>query len=256
MSITTYLIDDEAPTRRELRFLLEELGEVTILGEAGTPSQGLQGIRECRPQLIFLDIQMPGLSGIELAEIIRALPEPPLIVFATAYEGFAVEAFNVEALDYLLKPLTLERVARAVRKAAALLRLRAALAPVHEASEPALGADKGEVKRVLVHQGDKLIPIAPEQIVFIRALEGEAEVHTADGVFFAKSTLTTLEAILEPYSFVRVHRNSLVNLSRIIEIIPWFNGSCKLVLNDRQKSEVLVSRYHAKDLKQRLILSS
>lgn len=255
MSITTYLIDDEAPTRRELRYLLEQLGEVTILGEAGTPSLGLQGIRECRPQLVFLDIQMPGLNGIELAEIIRALPEQPLIVFASAFEQFAVQAFNVDALDYILKPFTLERVAHSVRKAARMIALRGGAHPAPEPGEPAGSPEKGEVKRVLVHQGDKQIPIAPESITCIRALEGEAEVHTEQGVFLSRSTLTTLEAILEPYSFARVHRNSLVNLSRIVEIIPWFNGSCKLVLNDRERSEVLVSRYHAKALKQRLILN-
>jgi len=254
MNLTTYLIDDEAPTRRELRFLLEELQGVTVLGEAGTPSQGLQGIRELRPQLVFLDVQMPGLTGIELAEIIRALPEQPLIVFVTAFEEFALKAFEVEALDYILKPFTEERVARAVRKAAEMVRLRSAgRAPVE--AEPVL-PDKGEVKRVLVHQGDKLIPVAPESIVYIRALEGEAEVHTDAGVFLSRSTLTTLEGILEPYSFARVHRNSLVNLSRIAEMIPWFSGSWKLVLNDRAKSEVLVSRYHAKELKQRLILAT
>jgi DNA-binding LytR/AlgR family response regulator len=255
MSITAFLIDDEAPTRRELRFLLEQLGEVQVLGEAGTPSLGLQGIREQHPQVVFLDIQLPGLNGIELAEVIGALPEPPLIIFATAFEQFAVQAFNVEACDYILKPFTEERVAKAVRKAAQRLASRTAAPVPPRVAEPQEPADKSEVKRVLVHQGDKLIPVAPEQIVFIRALEGEAEVHTVNGVFTAKSTLSILESILEPYSFARVHRTSLVNLSRIIEIIPWFNGSCKLVLDDRAKSEVLVSRYHAKELRQRLILA-
>jgi DNA-binding LytR/AlgR family response regulator len=254
MTITTFLIDDEAPTRRELRYLLEQMGEVVVLGEAGNPSQGLQGIREQRPQVVFLDIQLPGLNGIELAEIIRELPDQPLIIFATAFEQFAVQAFNVEAFDYILKPFTLERVAKSIRKAAQFLGSRPSDRNGTVVQELPNGADKSEVKRVLVHRGDKNIPIAPESIVFIRAIEGEAEVHTAEGIFASKSTLNTLEAALEPYCFVRVHRSCLVNLVCIIEIIPWFNGSCKLVLNDKSRSEVLVSRYHAKDLKQRLIL--
>jgi DNA-binding LytR/AlgR family response regulator len=254
MTIKTFIIDDEAPTRREMRYLLEQLEEVELVGEASTPSQGLHGIREHKPQLVFLDIQLPGLNGIELAEIIAELPERPLVVFATAFEEFAVQAFDVEAFDYILKPFTLERVAKSVRKA-----VKALGSPQHEegiVEENRSGGDAAGVKRVLVHKGDKMIPIAPESIVFIRATEGEAEVHTADGVFDSRSTLAALESVLEPYSFIRVHRNSLVNLHCIMELIPWFNGSCKLVMNDRSRSEVLVSRYNAKELKQRLILSS
>lgn len=254
MTIKTFIIDDEAPTRREMRYLLGQLEDVELVGEAATPSLGLQGIREKRPQLVFLDIQLPGVTGIELAEIIAELPDPPLVVFATAFQGFAVQAFDVEAFDYILKPFTLERVAKSVRKAVKTLGERVAEEPALEEARPA-GESSG-VKRVLVHKGDKMIPVAPESIVFIRATEGEAAVHTADGIFASRSTLAALENVLEPYSFIRVHRNSLVNLHCIMEFIPWFNGSCKLVMNDRDHSEVLVSRYNAKELKRRLILSS
>ncbi|QEM67053.1 response regulator transcription factor [Geobacter sp. FeAm09] len=252
MTITVFIIDDEAPARRELRYLLGQVGDVTVLGEASSPSQGLQGIRETRPQLVFLDIQLPGLSGIELAQVIRELPDKPLVVFATAFEQFAVQAFNVDAFDYILKPFTLERVAKSIHKAGRALDTQV---QAHKPLQELHGPDKPDIKRILVHKGGKMIPVPPESIVFIRATEGEAQVHTADGVFTSKSTLNTLESVLEPYSFVRVHRNSLVNLNCIIEIIPWFNGSCKLVMNDNGGSEVLVSRYNAKDLKQRLILS-
>ncbi|NTW87879.1 MAG: response regulator transcription factor [Desulfobulbaceae bacterium] len=255
MTISVFIIDDEAPTRRELRYLLEQVGEVVILGEASNPSQGLQGIRETKPQLIFLDIQLPGLNGIELAQIIRELPDKPQIIFATAFEQFAVQAFNVEALDYILKPFTLERVTKSIHKACTALRSNVVGKTATGVHDVLHGPDKSDIKRVLVHKGDKMIPIAPESIVFIRATEREAEVHTAEGVFTSRSTLNSLESVLEPYFFVRVHRNSLVNLNCIIEIIPWFSGSCKLVMNDMAGSEVLVSRYNAKDLKQRLILS-
>lgn len=255
MTISVFIIDDEAPARRELRYLLEQVGDVVILGEASNPSQGLHGIRETRPQLVFLDIQLPGLNGIELAQIIRELPGKPLIIFATAFERFAVQAFNVEAFDYILKPFTLERVVKSIHKAGTVLRSHVMEKAILNIQDMQHGPYKSDIKRVLVHKGDKMIPIAPESIVFIRATEGETEVHTADGIFTSKSTLNTLESVLEPYFFVRVHRNSLINLNGIIEIIPWSNGSCKLVMNDRAGSEVLVSRYNAKELKQRLILS-
>lgn len=255
MTITVFIIDDEAPARRELRYLLEQVGDVAVLGEASNPSQGVQGIRETKPQLVFLDIQLPGLSGIELAQVIRELPDSPLVVFATAFEQFAVQAFNVEAFDYILKPFTLERVAKSIHKAWNTLGGQVKAQKNAAPPEGQHGTDKPDIKRIIVHKGSKMIPVPPESIVFIRATEGEAQVHTADGVFTSKNTLNTLENVLEPYSFVRVHRNSLVNLNCIIEIIPWFNGSCKLVMNDNSSSEVLVSRYNAKDLKQRLILS-
>jgi DNA-binding LytR/AlgR family response regulator len=255
MIISVFIVDDEAPSRRELRYLLEKVGDVDILGEASNPSQGLQGIRETRPQLVFLDIQLPGLNGIELAQIIRELPNKPLIIFATAFEQFAVQAFNVEAFDYILKPFTLERVTKTVHKAVKAFESPVMEKPIFGIQDVQHVPDKSDIKRVLVHKGEKMIPIAPETIAFIRATERETEVHTAEGIFTSKSTLNALESVLEPYFFVRVHRSSLVNLNSIIEIIPWFNGSCKLVMNDKARSVVLVSRYNAKDLKLRLILS-
>jgi DNA-binding LytR/AlgR family response regulator len=256
MTVTVFIIDDEAPARRELRYLLEQLGAVEILGEASNPSQALQGIRETRPQLVFLDIQLPGLNGIELAQVIRELPDAPHIVFATAFEQFAVQAFNIDACDYILKPFTLERIAKSVRKVASAMLSEESQKTTAPAKDERALPDKPGTKRVLVQKGGKLIPIAPESIVFISATDGEAQVHTREGIFSSKSTLSALQSLLAPYSFARVHRNSLVNLNCIIEIIPWFSGSCKLVLDDQGRSEVLVSRYHAKDLKQQLILSN
>jgi DNA-binding LytR/AlgR family response regulator len=256
MTITVFMVDDEAPARRELRYLLEQLEGVEILGEASNPSQALRGIRETRPQLVFLDIQLPGINGIDLAQVIRELPEPPLIVFATAFEQFAVQAFSVDAFDYLLKPFTLERIAKSILKGKAALSGTLAPKAAVSARDERLAPESPGIKRVLVQKGGKMIPIAPESIVYICSADGESRVHSREGIFTSRSTLNTLESLLEPYSFARVHRNSLVNLNCIIEIIPWFSGSCKLVMNDNAKSEVLVSRYHAKDLKQLLLLGS
>lgn len=252
MSISVFIIDDEAPARRELRFLLEQVEGVEILGEAANPSQALRGIRETNPQVIFLDIQLPGLNGIELAQVIRELPGKPLIIFATAFEQFAVEAFNLEAFDYILKPFTLERVAKSIGKAEKAARALRLDSPIPPDSQHLL--EKTDIKRVPVYKRGKMIPIPPDSIVFIRCDEGETLVHTVDEVFTAKNTLNALERILKPYAFVRVHRNSLVNMNRIIEIIPWFSGSCKLVMNDTHHSEVTVSRYNTKNLKERLLL--
>jgi DNA-binding LytR/AlgR family response regulator len=249
MNITIFLIDDEAPARRELRYLLEQLPELEIVGEAATATEGLRLLRQLKPRLLFLDIQMPGLTGIELSQILQELPERPLVVFSTAYSQFAVDAFNLEAFDYLLKPVTLERLARTIDK------VRKQLAP------PLSGLDKSQPeppghddrKWVAARQGSKILPIAPESIVFVRCTEAVTHIHTATRAYQTSHTITALQEQLEPYTFFRAHRNSLVNLNCILEIIPWFSGSCKLVMNDPARTEILVSRYHARDLKKHLI---
>lgn len=248
MNITVFLIDDEAPARRELRYLLEQLPELEIIGEAATATEGLRLLRQLKPQLLFLDIQMPGLTGIELSQILQELPERPLVVFSTAYGQFAVDAFNLEAFDYLLKPVTLERLGRTVEK----VRKQLAATPTsHEKALPEPSHD--DRKWVAARQGSKILPIAPESIVFARCTEAVTHIHTVTRVYQTSHTITALQEQLESYAFFRAHRNALVNLNCVLEIIPWFSGSCKLVMNDPARTEILVSRYHAKDLKKHLI---
>jgi len=245
MTIRTFIIDDEAPARRELRFLLEGIEGVEVIGEAASGTAALKGIRESRPQLVFLDIQMPGIGGLELAQFLGELPEVPLLVFATAFDQYAVQAFEVEAIDYLCKPFGQERVARAVAKARkALLRQKAAPAP-----------ERGELcRRVPLCRGDSIVPTPPESIFYARSEEGEVVVRALDGRFRTRFTLNELEEKLAPAGFVRTHRSFLVNINHVREVIPWFNGSYKLVLDDREKSEIPVSRYNARDLKRHLDL--
>lgn len=248
MKITVFLIDDEAPARRELRYLLAQIEDVEIVGEAATSADGLRQLRQLKPQLLLLDIQMPGLTGIELSQIIRELPDQPLIVFSTAYSQFAVDAFTVEAFDYLLKPVTLERLTRTIDKA----RKRVASSQ----DTPAPDQSHDEHKWVAARQGSRIVPLAPEHIVFIKCADSVTYIHTAERAYQSSHTISTLQQQLEPYAFFRAHRNSLVNLNCVLEIIPWFSGSCKLVMNDSARTEIVVSRYHAKDLKRHLISHS
>lgn len=248
MNITILLIDDEAPARRELRYLLEQLDGVAIVGEAASSVEALRLLQQHKPQLLFLDIQMPGLTGIELAQIVREIKEPPLIVFSTAYSQFAVDAFSVEAFDYLLKPVTIERLVKTIYK------VRKHLAsPQSSPERPIPDQPHEERKWVAARQGGKILPIAPESIIFVRCADATTHIHTANRSYHTSHTLTALEEQLEPYSFFRAHRNALINLNCVLEIIPWFNGSCKLVMNDPARTEILVSRYHARELKKHLI---
>ena len=115
MTIKAFIIDDESPARRELKYLLEQIEGVDIVGEAPNGALGLKGIRETKPQVVFLDVQMPGLNGLEISEFLCELPDKPLIIFATAFEEYATKAFDVEAFDYILKPFSIERVKKAIK---------------------------------------------------------------------------------------------------------------------------------------------
>jgi DNA-binding LytR/AlgR family response regulator len=249
MVMKAYIIDDESPSRRELRYLLGQIDGVEIAGEASTGVAGLKGLRETRPDAVFLDIQMPGVDGLEVARVMLELPHRPLLIFTTAFQEYAVEAFEVEAFDYILKPFSAERVRKSVAKAMNFLSrtpLKAADLLRGKDENPASSAT---MKRIPLFKGEKIIPMPPEKILFIQCQDGELSVHTRDGKYKAKSALHELEQKLSPFGFIRTHRRSLVNINHVLEVIPWFNGSVKLTMDDKERTEVLVSRYNVKDLK-------
>lgn len=238
-----FIVDDEAPARRELSYLLEQLGGVEVIGEAANGTAALKGIRESRPDLVFLDIQMPGLSGLELAQFLCELPRRPLLVFATACQEHALEAFEVDAVDYLCKPFTRERVTKAVAKAA---RVQAATA-APTGPEPPKSGDA--CRKIPLYRGETIIPTSVERIIFARAEEGEVVVQTLDGRLRSRCTLADLEQKLAAAGFFRSHRSFLVNSSHVREVIPWFNGSYKLIMGDKERTEIPVSRYNVNELK-------
>lgn len=246
MGLRAYIIDDEAPSRRELRYLLEQ-NNVEIAGEAATGNAGLKGILESKPQVVFLDIHMPGLGGLELARVLRELPEQPLVIFATAYERYAVNAFDLEAFDYILKPFTAERILKTLQKAQRHLCLAAEEAPA--GSESRARTALPDLRKVLLLKGDRIIPVSPEKIVCARCVEGAVVVTTRDDTYRTRATLNELESRLLRHGFVRTHRGSLVNINSVQEVVPWFHGSYKLIMNDRDRTEVVVSRANAKELR-------
>lgn len=252
MSIRAYIIDDEKPIRKVLRHFLDQIDGVSVVGDAEGAAEGLSGIARKSPNLVFLDIQMPGLNGIELSEVLLKLPERPLVVFATAHEEYAVEAFQVEAFDYLLKPFTLERLQKTIERAKRQLAMTAHALPQPAEKEPE-AAETSEFSEesglLLLKKGRKLIPVAVDQIVHSTLDEGVMTVATSTDAFSTNLTLNELEIRLKNRGFLRTNRNSLVNIRQILEVIPWFNRSYKLVMNDRQRTEIVVSRSHSRILK-------
>jgi two-component system response regulator LytT len=229
------VIDDEAPARSELRFLLGEAGGVEVVGEAGNATEGMQLIKAIPYDVVFLDIDMPGLSGVELAEALSGLPRPPAIIFVTAHSEHAVKAFEVAATDYLVKPVDVERLRMAIARLA-----------------PAADASGARVERIPVEKAGKKLLIQVEDIYYVMAKDDYSYLHTAGERYLSTISLAQLETRLEPSGFFRVHRRYLVNLAQVREVVPMYGGTLLLTLADSEGTQVPVSRRRVPSLKKAL----
>jgi len=235
MTVKALVVDDEAPARSELRFLLSEAGGVEVIGEASNAVEAMQLIRAIPYDVIFLDIEMPGLSGMRLAEALAELERPPAIIFVTAYSEHAVKAFEVEAADYLVKPVEIARLRRAIER----------LGP----QVPAGGA---RVERVPVEKAGKKLLLSVEEIFHIMAKDDYSYLYTDGERYLSTMSLADLERKLEPRGFFRVHRRFLVNLAQVKEVVPMYGGTLLLTMKDRASSQVPVSRRRVPSLKKAL----
>ncbi|WP_324652486.1 LytTR family DNA-binding domain-containing protein [Georgenia sp. H159] len=263
------IVDDEAPAREELRYLLQEIGPVVgdrlvqVVGEATNGEEALVLLRSLGYDLVLLDIRMPGLSGLEVARELATLPHRPQVIFTTAYPDHAVDAFDLAAADYLVKPFDAGRLRRAVERALSAGGERAGgegAEPSQPSAEPARAAagrvptrspESAELVRIPVQHDGRTVLVARDAIVYAAASRGYSALKLADETVLVSFSLNELERRLQGH-FFRVHRSYLVNLRHVRELVPDFRGSLVLVMNDRQRSRVEVSRRHARELRQRL----
>jgi two-component system LytT family response regulator len=254
------LVDDEALARRRLRRLLAEADDVTVVAECGSGAAAIEALQTHQVDLVFLDIQMPGVAGFVVAESLQG-PEAPLLVFVTAHDTHAIRAFEARALDYLLKPVRPERLARALERAREALaarrstayarQLRSVIAQLDEAAgavPPAPASAAAE--RIEVREGERVRYVNADDVAWAEADGAYVRLHTDRGVHEIRDTLARLEASLDPRRFVRIHRSYLVNLTRVQELQPWFGGDAMLVLRGGQ--QLKVSRTYRAQLRQRL----
>ena len=251
--IRTLIVDDEPLARETVRLRLEREGDVEVVGEARDGPEAVQVIRELAPDLVVLDIQMPGLDGFEVLDRVR--PHLlPTVIFVTAYDRFAIRAFEVHALDYLLKPFTAERLrqslehvrrelerdsATAIREQmTALLDARvpdppAAAAPTRASVAPAATtADEEYALRLTVRDGERFVVVRTDEIEWFEAAANYVRVHTRGKVFTVRGTMGALAMRLDPGRFARVHRSTIVNIDRVREIRPEWHGDFDVVLTD------------------------
>ncbi len=229
------VVDDEAPARSELRFLLGEAGGVEVVGEAGNAVEALQLIKAIPYDVIFLDIQMPGLSGVQLAEVLSGLSRPPSIIFVTAHSEHAVKAFEVKATDYLVKPVEIERLRQAIGRL-----------------EPAAEQAPAKVERIPVEKSGKKLLINVSDILYVMAKDDYSYLYTPADRYLSTISLAQLEIKLEPVGFFRIHRRYLVNLARVKEVVPMYGGTLLLTLADDAATQIPVSRRRVPALKKAL----
>jgi two-component system LytT family response regulator len=248
MPVRTLIVDDEPLARERLKRLLSDIEDVELVGEAENGRRAVQMIEEQNPDLVLLDIQMPGLDGFE---VIEALEEPPLVIFVTAYDAYAIRAFEVNALDYLLKPFSQERLERAIRRAQEELTGEQDFARRLVPLLSNLGEQGQYITRLAVRDRkggrDAIRVLDVEQVDWVGVQNDEVIVHVGEDAYTVPRTLTELEARLDPAHFFRAHRSAIVNLDRVQEIIPWFKGSHKLHLTTG--AEVDLSRRRARALR-------
>ena len=234
MVLKALLVDDEVPARSELRFLLGEVGGVEVVGEAGSGAEALQLIKAIPYDIVFLDIDMPGLSGIDLAETLAALPHPPAIVFVTAHSEHAVKAFEVQATDYLVKPVEAKR-------------LHAAVGRVTPAAEAA-----PRIERIPVEKAGKKLLLRIDDIFYVMAKDDYSYIFTDGERYLSTLSRAQLETRLEAQGFFRVHRRFLVNLAQVREVAPMYGGTMLLTLKDAASTQVPASRRRVPALKRAL----
>jgi two-component system response regulator LytT len=255
MPLSAVIVDDEQLARDELAFLLKNVGDVEVVAQGKNGVEAVNLIREHNPDLVFLDVQMPGLDGFGVIKKLLDRKVPlPKIVFSTAFDQYAVKAFEVNAVDYLLKPFDKKRVAQSVERARAKIEGSASSSEKLDTLMRMLESQKPQTSKILLKAAGRLFLVSQKDICFASIEDGVITVVTsgANGME-GQSNCRTLEELLDsldPNLFWRAHRSFLVNINRIKEVVPWFKSSYQLRLDDKKQTEIPVSRAQTKRLRE------
>ncbi|SDN70571.1 two component transcriptional regulator, LytTR family [Paenibacillus sp. yr247] len=246
-TIKVMIAEDEWLARKELSYLLGQEENVELLPNASNGKELLELVNEWEPDAVFMDIQMPELDGIQAARMLKTAAIAPLIVFTTAHDDHAVEAFGLNAVDYLLKPYSHERLKES------LARIRSKLSnipvPTQQANKILFSSKARNWNKLLITDGEKHVLLDPETILYAEREEKSIHIYTSSNqIYMSKISLQELENKLGELPFFRPHRSYLVNLNSIDELVPWFNGAYNLILKNEKRTQIPVSREMAKEL--------
>ena len=263
MDLKAVLVDDEQLARDELTYLLGQIGGVEVAGQSGNGVEGLATIDRLRPDLVFLDIQMPGLTGFEVARRMLETGSPSHIIFVTAYDAHAIEAFEVNAVDYLLKPVDQARLElaldRARRRVSLERRQGGDTAGVSrqqlETLVQLVAERRSRPEQLAVKVGERFMLVQTDEMIFASLVDDSITVVTGQHAGTSNyRTLDELQTRLDPAVFWRVHRSHLVNINKIKEIVPWFSRNYILRMKDAKATEIPVSRTQTRRLRDYLKL--
>ena len=252
MALSAVIVDDEQLARDELSYLLKSVDDIDIVAQGSNGLEAVNLIKEHSPDLVFLDVQMPGLDGFGvIKKLLDKKISVPQIVFATAFDQYAVKAFEVNAIDYLLKPFDKKRVVQAIDKARKKLQGSSAGSEKLETLVKMLEAQRPQNSKVLVRAAGRLLLVEQKDVCFASIEDGVISVvsTTLEG----QSNCRTLEELLDGLDsdmFWRAHRSYVVNINRIKEVVPWFKSSYQLRMDDRKQTEIPVSRAQTKRLRE------
>jgi two-component system, LytTR family, response regulator len=259
MQINTIIVDDEKPAREELAYLLKGFPEINVIGQGKNGVDAFNLIKEHAPDLVFLDVQMPGLDGFGvLKRLVERKVRMPHVVFATAFDHYAVQAFDVNAVDYVLKPFDKSRISKAIHKARREIEAQTSPTERLEQLVKRLGAGQSAAAKpssppvkVLVKSQHRLLLVDAEDVIWAAIQDGDISVTSRDAEGSSNyRTLEELNAALDSDSFWRPHRSYLVNIHHIKEVVPWFKSSYILKMNDKKQTEVPVSRAQIKRMRE------
>jgi two-component system, LytTR family, response regulator LytT len=255
MPLSAVIVDDEQPARDELAYLVKNLGDVNVVAQGKNGLEAVSLIKEHSPDLVFLDVQMPGLDGFGVIKKLLDRKVPlPKIVFATAFDQYAVKAFEVNAVDYILKPFDKKRVAQSVERARAKMEAGAASEQKFETLVRMLESQKPHTAKILIKAAGRLFLADPKDICYATIEDGVITVATGGNAGMeGQSNCRTLEELFESLDgnlFWRAHRSFLVNINHIREVVPWFKSSYQLRMDDKKQTEIPVSRAQTRRLRE------
>lgn len=239
------IVDDEKYIRDELRYFLEKYEDIEIVGETGEGEEVIYLVDSCHPDIVFLDIQLGKMNGLLLARKILDKENPPFVVLATAYNEYAIQGFEINVADYILKPFSEERLKVAID------RIRKQN-DKYGAKEPENHKEEINLNKLCVFQNNRLVLMDIEDIQYVEAENKEVAVYAGDKVYYCNYSLKELEEKFKNNKFIRTHKSYIVNIDFIEEIIPWFNYTYKITMKGNQDIEIPVSRNYLKKFKRLL----
>lgn len=259
LPISVVVVDDEQPARDELKFIIGKSLDFKIVGEADCGRDAINLVDRLKPEVLFLDIKMGDMDGFEVARENMQSGNEPITVFATAYNQYAIDAFAIRALDYVLKPYEFERIMETLSRLRKILSQRNNANLMETIHGIMLNAGKENTKeikngfvRIPVEHNGRTLLLDPQEIIYASTnCDKSITIHCKNDSFIARCCLNNLEEKLDNsvYRFFRVHKSFIVNLNEIRELIPWFKGNYQLVMQDNKKSEIPVSRLYSKQIK-------